>query len=81
MCPDGTQTGDTIDYIDGQIEAVYLIDDGELKRSVDVSFLLVTPYVQVDVVRTTVTELVNQGWVRMKIKNDRLIDRHICLRS
>jgi hypothetical protein len=41
-----------VDHVDHQIEAVDLVDDGELERGVDIALLLVAPHVQVVALRS-----------------------------
>ena len=46
----GLQAGDAVDDVDGEIEAVDLVEDGELERRVDVALFLVAAHVEVVVV-------------------------------
>src|SRR5437879_5922910 len=47
MCPDNLQSGDSIDDINGKIEAVRLIIDRQPQRSVDAAALDITAHMQI----------------------------------
>src|ERR1700731_1541864 len=70
---DRTQPRHTVDNIDGQIEAVNLVDNGQLERSIDVPLFLVPAHVNVVMIPAPVTQLMNQRSVRMEIEDDRLV--------
>src|SRR5271166_4847269 len=71
---DGTEAGNAVDDVDCQVEAIDLIDDGELKRRVDVAFFLVPAHVDVLVIPAAVGKFVDERGVRMKIEDDGLVD-------
>src|SRR5580692_10887247 len=54
------QPRDPIDDIDGERESVDLVLDGQLQRRVDISPLLISPDVNVRVVRSPIRELVDE---------------------
>jgi hypothetical protein len=69
---------DAIDDVDRQAEAINFIVDGKFHRSIDIALFLVTPYVEVRMVRATVGQAVNQPGITMKVKNNRFVDCAQC---
>ena len=68
------QTRHAVDHVDGELEAVDLVDDREFERRVDVALLLVAVNVDVLVIRAAVGELVDERRVRVEVEDDRLVD-------
>src|SRR5579863_3194487 len=66
---DGTQTWDTIDDINCQIETVDLIENRKLERSVDAALLLVPAYMNVVVILAPVTKLMNERSVGVEVED------------
>ena len=60
--------------VDGQAEAINLVPNGQVERSIDIAFFFVTPYVQVPVVGAPVCQPVYQPGVAMEVKDDGFVD-------
>ena len=75
LSPDSLKLRRPIDYIHRQAETIDLIVDGQFHRSIDVAFFLISTYVHVAVVGSTVSQPVNQPRVAMKIEDDWFVDR------
>src|ERR1700722_2493165 len=73
VCANRPQPRYAVDHIDRQVEAIHLIQNRELQRSVNVAFFLISAHMNVLMVPAQVRELVNQRRVGMKVKNDRLV--------
>ena len=69
----GLEAGDAVDDVDGEVEAVYLVEDGELQRGVDVALFLVAANVDVVVVVALVGELVDQRGIGVEVEDDGLV--------
>src|ERR1700685_620666 len=67
------QAGNAVDDVDREIEAIHLIQDGQLQRSIDVAFFLISTHVNVLVIRAPIAELVNERRVRVEVENDRFV--------
>ena len=67
--------GHAVDDVDGEVEAVDLVEDGELERRVDVALLLVAAHVDVVVVLAAVGELVDERGVGVEVEDDGLVER------
>jgi hypothetical protein len=72
--PDSLQFGHTIDGVDRQAEAINLVVHRQLHGRVDITLLLVTANMHLFVL-AGIGKAVNQIWVSVKIKNDRLVYR------
>src|SRR5580698_5532585 len=70
---DGTQTWDTIDHVNCQIEAVDLIENRRFERSVDAALLLVPAYVYVVVILAPVTKFMYERSVGMEVEDHRFV--------
>ena len=70
----GLQAGHAVDHVDGEVEAVDLIEDRELERRVDVALLLVAAHVDVVVVVAAIGELVDERGVAVEVEDDRLVE-------
>ena len=70
---DGPEARNAVDDVNRQVEAIDLVEDGELERSVDVAFFLVAAHVDVAVICAAVREFVNERGVGVEIENDGLI--------
>ena len=57
---DGREAWDAIDDVDGDIEAIDLIEDGEFEGRVDVALFFVAADVNVVVISAAVGEFVNE---------------------
>ena len=75
MCAYGTEPRNAVDRIDSQIKAIHLVEDGELERGVDIALFLISAYMDVVMIPAAVAEFMDERGVRVKIENDRLIDR------
>jgi hypothetical protein len=71
---DSLQFRDAVNRVDGETESVRLVVDCQFHRCINVPLLLVTPYVQVPMVRAAVGETVNQPGITMKVEDDWLVD-------
>src|SRR5580692_6836939 len=71
---DRTQTRDTIDDINCQIEAIDLIENRKLERGVDAALLLIPAYMYVVVILAPIAELVNERSITMEVEDHRLVD-------
>ncbi len=71
---DGREARDTVDDVDGDVEAIDLIEDGEFERRVDVALFFVAANVNIVVIFAAVAELVDERSVGMEIEDDRLVD-------
>ena len=60
VSPSHIQSGNPVDHIDSQTEAIDLILNRKIERSIDVSFFFVSPHVQVLMIRTTICQAVNE---------------------
>src|SRR5215831_3594579 len=65
----GTETGHTVDSVNGQAEPVRLVANGQLQRCVDVALLLVTAHMDVALAWPTVSEPVNQPRIRVEVED------------
>ena len=70
----GLQPGDSVDDVDGEIEAVDLVEDGQLEWRVDVALLLVAADVDVAVVLAAVGEFVDERGVGVEVEDDGLVE-------
>ena len=68
------QLWNAIDDVHREIEAVDLVEDGELERRVDIAFFLVTANVEVVVISPAVGELVDERGVGVEVEDDGLVD-------
>src|SRR6478672_935962 len=57
---DSLQVRDAVNRVDGEAESVRLVVDRQLHRRIDVAFLFVAAHVQVPMVRSAVSQTVNQ---------------------
>ena len=57
---DVLEAGDAVDDVDGEVEAVDLVEDGQFERGVDVALFLVAADVDVVVIVAAVGELVDE---------------------
>ena len=57
-----------------RLEPVRLVLNCQFHRAFDVALLLVAAHVQVAMVCTAIGKTVNQPWITMEVKDDRLID-------
>ena len=75
MCANGAQPRNSVDHIDSQIKAIYLVEDGELERRVDIALFLISAHMDVVMIPAAVAEFVDERRVRVEVENDRFIDR------
>ncbi len=69
VCGGRLQRRHTIDDVDGEVEAVDLIQDGEFERGVDVALFLVSTHVDVVVIFSAIGELVDQCSVGVEVED------------
>jgi hypothetical protein len=69
------QFWDTIDNVDRQVEAIDLVADGEFQWSVDVALFLVPANVDIGVVGSSISELMDQPGISMEVEDHRLVSR------
>ena len=62
-----------VDYVDGEVEAVYLVQDRQLQRRIDVALLLVATHMEVVVIRAPISQLVDQRRIGVEVEDDRLV--------
>lgn len=67
------QTRHAINDIDDEGKAVGLIKNCQFQRRIDVTFLLLTPNMQVFVVLEAISQLVYQPRITMEVEYDRLV--------
>ena len=67
------QRRDAVDDVNCQVEAVDLVQDGELQRGVDVALLLVAAHMDIAVIVTAIGELVNQPGIAVEVEDHRLV--------
>src|ERR1700692_2494634 len=72
VCPGALESGNTIDHINRQVEAVDLIADRKFERRVDVALLFIAANMDVAVVGSAIGELVDQPRISMEVAEDRL---------
>ncbi len=68
-----TEGRDTVDDVDGEVEAVDLVEDGEFERGVDVALFRVAADVEVFVVGLLVGELVDERGIGVEVEDNGLI--------
>src|SRR3984885_3177899 len=73
VCALRMQVRNTVDDVNREIEAIHLIENGQLQRRVDVAFFLISTHVNVLVVRAPIAKLVDQRRVRVEVEDDRLV--------
>src|ERR1700687_2466103 len=67
--------GQAVDRVTDQVEAIHLVQHRHVEWCGDGAFFLVAPYVRVMVFCSPVREPVDQPWVTVERKNDRLVER------
>ena len=72
MCAAGMKARDAVDYIDRQVKAIDLIENGELEWSVNVALLLISTHMEVAMIRSSVRELMNERSISMEVEDHRL---------
>ena len=75
VCSCSLEFRHAVDHVDGKVEAINLVQNGELQRRVNVAFFLVAPHVEVVVVLPFVREFVDQCSIRMEVEDHRFIKR------
>ena len=73
MSPGWLQTRNAIDDVNRQIEAVHLIEDRKLERSIDVALFLVSADVKVVMIFSAVTKLVDERSIRVEVEDNRFV--------
>ena len=64
----------TVNHVDGDAKTIDLIFNRQLRRCVDVAFLLVPAHVEVVMVCATIREAANKPRVAVEVENDRLVN-------
>ena len=67
------QLRNAVDHVDRQVEAIYLVANRELQRSIDVALFLIPAYMYIGVIRPTVGELMNKPGISVEVEHDRLV--------
>jgi len=67
------QHGQAVNGIHGETVTIGLVADSQLKRGIDVTLLLVSSDVDVELTRALVGESVDEPWVGMEIEDDGLV--------
>src|SRR6266849_6416295 len=67
------EAGHSVDGVNCQAEAIRLVLHGQFQWRIYVPFLLVATHVDVALARAAVCEPVNQPWIGMEVKEDRLV--------
>jgi len=65
----------TVDSVDRKTEPIGLVADSKLKRSIDVTLLLVATDMEIVLALAAVSETVNEPWVRVEVEDDWLVVR------
>jgi len=73
--PTGPQVRQAIDGVADKVEAIEVVQHGHVERCRDRAFFLVSPHVQVVMIRPAVGEPVNQPRISVIRKDDRLVAR------
>lgn len=73
MRPGYLELGNPVNDIYGKIKPVYLVLYGQLQGCVDITFFFIAPNVQILMIGTPVSQLVNEPGVAVKIKNNRFV--------
>ena len=75
MSRGGLQLWNAIDDVDGQVEAVDLVQDRQFERCVDVALFLISANVEVVMILAPIRELVDERGIGVEVEDDRLIER------
>src|ERR1022692_1198238 len=73
MRPDGLQTRNAVDDIDGQVEAIHLVDNRQFQWSIDVALFFISAHVNVLVIGAAVGELMDEGSIGVKVEDYGLV--------
>jgi hypothetical protein len=67
------QARNAVDYVNRQVAAIDLVEDGEFERCVDAAFFFISTHVNVVVILTALGKLVDERGIGMEVEDYRLI--------